>query len=317
MRRLLKVTGLILASFLTQVAPSHAGQNLNILVMGEDSDPASVPRTHRVFNRVQRAIMEELNTSGYQIYDETAASIDINDTRRIGRTDAELIDVARSIANPPLDVMAVFEIFASAQKSNVSEIIKLQVRVTGRMLNVQSGQSIGSFEVQAQGLPPIPPGCEADCVIERVGDESKLIAENVSQVLIEKLQGFVGAAPNQETQSSPDQGDANAAITTAPTTAANAAGADCPGLPTAYSISLRSFKDEEVAEMEGYFSAFSCFGSIRPIRQSATLSEYWYETRADQIRLTRNLKGMEEAMGISFQAQFSGNKITLTRVKTR
>lgn len=313
MKRLFQVAGLCLAALLVQTLPSHAAQNLNILVMGEDSDPASVPRTHRVFNRVQRAIMEELNTAGYQVYDETAASIDITDTRRIGRTDAELIDVARSVTNPPLDVMTVFEIFASAQKSNVSDIIKMQVRVTGRMLNVQSGQSIGSFEVQAQGLPPIPPGCEFDCVIEKVGDEAKPIAEEVAQVLIEKLQGFVGATPTADAQASSGEVTANTALTTA----ATAASADCAGLPTAYSISLRNFKEEEISEIEGYFSAFKCFGSIRPIRQSATLAEYWYETRADQIRLTRNLKGMEQAMGISFESQFSGNKITLTRVKTR
>lgn len=292
---------------------SHAAavQPLNMIVMGEDNDADSVPRTHRVFNRVQRAIMESLNIEGYQVYDETAVSMDVTDTSRIGRSDAELIDVARTLTSPPMDVLTIFQIFASAPKSAVSDIRKLQVRISGRMLNVQSGQSIASFEVQAQGLPALPPGCDADCVIERAGDEASLIAEDVTAVLKEKLEAFVGSAP----AAAPASDDT--ALTDAPAATGNGASADCPGLPTAYTIKLKNFSDEEVSQLEAYFSAFSCFSSIRPTRQSASLTEYWYETRADQLRLTRNLKGVEQAMDVSFQPQFSGNVITLTRIKTR
>jgi hypothetical protein len=292
-------------------APGHAQVRLNMVMMGEDADPSSVPRTNRVFSRVQIEIMEQLNTRGHQVYDETAVSMNITQPGRVRRMDAELIEVARAVSRPPLDVLTIFQIYAAVRTSPVSDIARLEVRVMGRMLNVRTGQSIGSFEVSGQDLPPLPPGCglNPDCVLEHVGNEAKPIGSEVAAALADKLAAFIGAPARPTAVQQPS--------VSAPQLNSVPAAPVCPGLPTAYVIRLAQFSAQEVSQMEGFFSAFSCFETMRPIRQSGALAEYWYESRIDQLRLTRNLQGMKDAMGINFQVQFSGNTVSLTKVLTR
>lgn len=296
------------------VAPNLASAQtrLNMVMMGEDADPSSVPRTNRIFARVQLEIMEQLNTRGHQVYDETAVSMAVTQPGRVRRMDAELIEVARAVSRPPLDVMTIFQIYASVRTSPVSDVRRLDVRVMGRMLNVRTGQSIGSFEVVGQDLPPLPPGCASsqDCILEHVGNEAKPIGAEVAAALADKLTAFLGA-PARPVATAPSAPMAGAPLTSP------AAAPACPGLPTAYVIRLAQFSAQEISQMEGFFSAFSCFETIRPVRQSASLAEYWYESRIDQLRLTRNLQGMKDAMGVNFQIQFSGNTVSLTKIVTR
>jgi hypothetical protein len=286
-------------------AAAAQSPRLNVVMMGEDADASSVPRSNRVFTRVQQEIMEQMNTRGLQVYDEVAVSLEITNPGRVRRRDAELIDVARTVSRPPLDVLVVFQIYASGNKSPVSDIVKLRIRVAGRMLNVRTGQSLGSFEVIGQDLPPIPPGCNYDCILEHVGNEAKPIAGEVSSALYDKLAAFVGPTI--------------AAVPTAPVAVPlQAAPASvCPGLPNAYVFKLNNFAAAEVSQIESFIGAFSCFETIRPIRSSGSTAEYWYESRIDQQRLTRNLQGMKDAMGVNFQIQFSGNAVNLTKVLTR
>jgi hypothetical protein len=300
--------GLLVLACLVMGAGAGAAQSprLNVVMMGEDADASSVPRSNRVFTRVQQEIMEQMNTRGLQVYDEVAVSLEITNLGRVRRRDAELIDVARTVSRPPLDVLVVFQIYASGNKSPVSDIVKLRIRVAGRMLNVRTGQSLGPFEVIGQDLPPIPPGCNYDCILEHVGNEAKPIAGEVSSALYDKLAAFVGPT-------------IAAAVPTAPVAVPlQAAPASvCPGLPNAYVFKLNNFAAAEVSQIESFIGAFSCFETIRPIRSSGSTAEYWYESRIDQQRLTRNLQGMKDAMGVNFQIQFSGNAVNLTKVLTR
>jgi len=306
-------TLLILGCLFAAAKPVSAqAPKLNVVMMGEDADSSSVPRTNRVFTRVQQEIMEQMNVRGLQVYDEVAVSLAITDPGRVRRRDAELIDVARTVSRPPLDVLVIFQIYAAANKSPVSDVMKLNIRVSGRMLNVRSGQSLGSFEVVGQDLPPIPPGCNYDCILEHVGNEAKPIAGEVSAALYDKLTSFIGPAP--VLAAAPAHLPAPV-LQAAPIAAVPAS--TCPGLPNAYVFKLANFAAAEVSQIEAFIGAFSCFETIRPIRQSASTTEYWYESRIDQQRLARNLQGMKDAMGVNFQIQFSGNSVSLTKVLTR
>ena len=73
-----------------------------ILIMGEDHDRETVPRGHRIFTRVVNIISDVLNTEGYNVFDETAVTMETSEQGRKRRPDAELIDVARGITQPPI-----------------------------------------------------------------------------------------------------------------------------------------------------------------------------------------------------------------------
>ncbi|WP_460005942.1 hypothetical protein [Methylorubrum rhodinum] len=160
-----------------------------------------MPRGNRIFQRVIAELSETMNMRGYNVYDETAVAMGFTQANRVRRRDAELIEVARAVQNPPLEVVAVFKIYASASKSAYSDIVRPEVRIPGRLLTVRTGQSLGSFEVAGLQLPPLPQGCDRECLLERVGAEAKAIAGDVAAALAAKLDGVI--APRRGADAGP------------------------------------------------------------------------------------------------------------------
>lgn len=278
----------------------------NILVMGEDADTDSVPRGNRVFNRVIQALAEDMNVAGYNVYDETAIAMGITQPNRVRRRDAELIDIARSVSTP-VDVVAIFSIYASASDSAYSDIKRPNIRIPGRLLNVRTGQQIGSFEVSGLQLPPLPVACDRECVLEKVGDSASTLGTELSAALTSKLDGFIAPAAT---------GGLSGTVSKEPTTGA-LADPNCGGLPTAYVLRFDGFDEAEITALEEYIAAYSCVSSQRPVRASARSAEYWYETRSDAARLNRNLRLTVEHMGLGAQVGFAGNTFVVKKVATR
>lgn len=306
-----RLLAFFLVAFLVPMAPLAASaQGLNILVMGEDADEDSVPRGNRIFNRVIAALNEEMNVQGHDVFDETAVAMNINTANRVRRQDAELIEVARAVPNPPLDVVVVFSIYASVREGAYSEVLRPDVRIPGRVINLRTGQLIGSFEVTGLDLPPLPVACERECLLEEVGNHAAILGAELAAALTLKLDNFVGSAPLDGT---------GAVIVATPDPAVGAVIVEdgCEGLPTAYVLRFDGFSTEEVTAVEEYMNSFACVQSARPARVSERSAEYWYETRSDSARLTRNLRLMLEHMGIEGQMRFTGNTMVMVKVATR
>jgi hypothetical protein len=291
------------------VASQAAAQTKpNIVVMSENADEDTVPRGNRIFNRVIGELAEVMNVRGYNVYDETAIAMGITQPGRVRRRDAEIIDVARAVQTPPLDVIAVFQIYASATKSTVSDIVRPNVRIPGRLLNVRTGQQIATFEVAGLELAPLAQGCDRECLLEKVGGDAKLVANELAQALAVKLAAFI--VPERVGAAS---GHTGGEITLAPT----GDGGGCVNLPTAYVVRLSGFSVGEVQAIEEYLRAFSCYLHHRTVRATASQAEYWYETSADSARLNRNMRLMLEHMSTAGQVSFTGNTFSITKLATR
>jgi hypothetical protein len=312
-KRLLLLAAAVLV-IAAPLAPTRAAAQTkpNIVVIGEDADEDTVPRGNRIFNRVIRELAEVMNVHGYNVYDETAVAMGFTQPGRVRRRDAEIIDVARSVQAPPLDVIAVFQIYASATKSTVSDIVRPNIRIPGRLLNVRTGQQIAAFEVAGLELAPLPQGCDRDCLLERVGGEAKLVASELAQALTLKLSGFILPARSADAGGGPVPLSGSV---TAQTPAGDGQG--CANLPTAFVIRLVGFSTDEVQAIEEYLRAFGCYLHHRPIRATASQAEYWYETRADSARLNRNMRLMLEHMSTVGQVSFAGNTFNITKLSTR
>jgi len=128
--------------------PAAAQDIPNILVMTEDFDKDTVPRNSRVQRNILAGMQDRLNTRGYRVFDETAVGIDGYQATtvqgRSRRTPDELIIVARS-ANQPIDIIVNYEVFASVEKTDFASFVKM--RISGRVLDPDSGRFVGSFEV--------------------------------------------------------------------------------------------------------------------------------------------------------------------------
>lgn len=315
----------ILYSSISSATHTHAAEQPNVMVVGEDADEDTVPRHSRVFNRVSDAIRNQMMAMGFQTFNETAVTMDITNPGRIRRTDAELISVARSITAAPIDVIIPFQIYASTNRDAYSDMSHLRIRIVGRMVQVQSGKDLGNFEVAVgpKGLRPLPIGCNPDCILEHVGDEAKPIANEVGSILARKLDEI---SPTSSKSAINEPAPVKIAAETtkappppkvAPTTPADpvaASSKDCTGLQTAYTIILTGFESEDVDAIEKILIAFNGYQHHRPVRSRTKYSEYWYETCSDRSRLERNIRSMTDQLPGKNRYELSGGQIQIEHI---
>lgn len=272
--------------------PAYAGEQPNILIMGEDADKDTVPRNSRVFKRVLDPLSNKLQHEGFKVYDETAITLDNFKQGRVRRTDAEIIDIARSIKNPPIDVATIFSIYASA--NNLSYTTRIKVRIAGRLLNVRSGERLGNYEVDLPDHINAPANCNRECILEAVGKHAGELAKDLGVVLAKKLDALspAGGGPGVIESSSKT------------------------GLSNAYSLTFSDFSPKEINSIEEYLVAFKGYKHHRPTGISLTTNKYWYETNSEAARLNRNLRRMVEFLGVEARVTYSGNKFTVEKIIT-
>ncbi len=300
--------GMCLA-WLGMILPTGSAQadQPNLLIMGEDADIDTVPRNSRIFNRVLRAMEAELQARGFRVYDETAVTMDITDPGRVRRTDAEIITVARRVQAVPIDAATVFQIYASAEQNPYAAIVDLRVRISGRLLNVSTGQALANYEVSyAPGdLPPLPVACNRDCVLENVGDQARRIGADVANVLAQHLdalsppRGAAGTTPGIAVPGQP-------AVTPS----------GCAGLTTAFTMNFRGFAGPELTRIEEFLVSFSGYDHHRIMRTDTVESSYWYESCSDIARLNRNLRLMLETMDLDANIRLTGNRFDIEKLRT-
>ena len=292
MRRviLMSAAGLLLISCANVPTPSNAAEKPNIVIMGEDADRDSVPRNSRVFRRVLDALSNQLNEKGFDVYDETAVTLDDSAQGRTRRTDAEIIDIVKSAKRPPLDLAVIFQIYAHADE--MSYTTKVQARISGRLLAVKSGQRLGNFEMDSPREWVAPANCPRECILEVVGTKSRILANDLGAVLTEKLAHLVGHGDGSD-------------------------GLEQGGIPRAYSMVFDGFNETDINDIEEYLVVFSGYKRHRPTFSSPRRHEIWYESDISGGRLNRNLKKMLDRLDLRGAVTFSGNSYTVTKITFR
>lgn len=290
----MKKTFFLLAGALLLISCAGAPSSMaiekpNLLIMGEDADEDTVPRNSRVFRRVLDALSNELHDEGFDVFDETAVSLDDFAQGRVRRTDAEIIDIAKSIKRPPIDIAIIFTIYASARDLNYTT--KIKTRVSGRILQVKSGQRLGNFEVESPREWNAPADCPRECLLETVGKYSKTISRDVGSVLAEKLAALYDSDDDSITS---------------------------PGnLTNGFSLVFEGFTPDDMFDIEEYLVVFRGYKTHRPVYAGRRHHEYWYESSITAARLNRNLRKMMDHLGISARVGFSGNEYVMTKISTR
>ena len=206
------------------------------------------------------------------------------------RTDAEVIGIARTITRPPIDVVVLFSIYATADE--LSFTTKVRTRIEGRMINVRSGRRLGSFEVASPGEWNGPKDCPRDCLLEVVGNFSRILAKDLGAVLADKLVALVEVD--------------------------EAAGAtQAAGSGTAYALIFDGFTAGEIFEVEEFLVAFGGYKNHRPVFSGVRYHEYWYESDSESARLERNLNKMLDFLDFQGRITFSGNEFRIQKIVQR
>ncbi|NVK20462.1 MAG: hypothetical protein HWE30_17345 [Methylocystaceae bacterium] len=309
----------LFAVFLTSVPKTQAAELPNLMVMGEDNDRDAIPRDSRVFRRVLNELAEELNNDGFDVYDETAVSLDDFAQGRIRRSDAELIDIARSITRPPIDIVVMFEIYASAERLDYTT--KVRTRLAGRLLDVHSGRRLGNFEVSSPRNFRAPVNCNRECILETVGDNARLLARDVADVLLQKLGDEVdyGTDASDRYDDSYDNRGGNDYGRGKTRDLARRGNDDgCRGRIQDVFLNFENFTEQEMLDMEDVILAkFSCYVDHRPAASQGRTHEYVYKTRLHTGKMKRNLVRALEYLGMSGRVRYVGKEFTISKVNKR
>jgi len=209
---------------------------------------------------------------------------------RVRRTDAELIGIAKAVQRPPIDVVVVYSIYASSEE--LAYITKVRARISGRMINVKSGQRLGAFEVESPKEWTAPKDCNRECILEVVGKYSRVLGQDLGAQISVKLDDMVTGGPSGGLAKKGDIG-------------------------SAYTIVFQGFAREEIQTFEEYLAVFAGYKNHRPIYAGPRHAEIWYESTAPSARLTRNIGKMLDNEGIRGTVNFSGSEVTVTKLTER
>ncbi len=303
----------VLAGFLP--ASGFAQNRTTLLIMAEDGDADSLARNNRITRRVIDALMEQMNQTGFDVFDETAVTMDTTDTKRIRRPDAELIDTAKNNArfpgqpNRPLTIRAVatVEIFASVEKKSYTNVAR--VRVTGRMLDVQSGRFLGNYEMtDPAGQIRLPPSCEnKECLLESIGDNAKDLGQAVGHELARLLQ-FDRGGPGVAAGSGGGR----------PVPAAHSGAKQPVAGEEIYSLRFENLTDKEMAQLEvylvDYFSGYRNHNADKNVGMTHT---YTYWSTISGAKLQRNLVRSLDELGWEGTVTNAANSYTVRKLALR
>jgi hypothetical protein len=261
----------------------------NILILGEDADTDTVPRNSRIFRRALASIANQLNDAGFDVFDETAITLNEFSQDRVRRTDAEIIDVAKSIRRPPIDVAVIFTIYAQDEARAYTTRVK--ARIVGRMINVHSGQNLGNFEVETPRIWNAPAICDRPCILESAGRLTQVLSDDLGTMLAIRLTNLVESD--------------------------NGSGGQNADIGGAYSLVFKGFNSDEMLDVVEYLVVFSGYKNHRPVFTASRLQEIWYDSSSTSQRLQRNITKMIDFMGVQAQVRFSGNEFSIQKIARR
>ncbi len=282
--------------------PSNAqNTSLNLLIMGEDHDQDTIPRGSRVFRRVFDTMSNQLHNEGFNVYDEAAVTLGDFEQGRTRRSDIELMEIAKQVRRPPIDVIVLFQIYSGARPNLSRTATMINTRIAGRMLNPHSGRRLGNFEVSSPGNWMAPVECNRECVIETVGDHASALGRDLGAVLATQLRHQVSALrtpePIRDTGATPAPGG--------------------NGLAKEYVLRFVNFTAPDILDMEEYLKIFSGYRNHRPIEQSFTASTFWYESAINPGKLRRNIDRMLAELDVTVRVVVDGDTYTIEQLNLR
>lgn len=324
MKRLLtRIFVTVLTVFTINMAANQAVQATelpNLMIMGEDGDMDAIPRDSRVFRRVLNEISETLNGDGFDVYDETAITLDDFAQGRSRRSDAELIDIARASKRPPIDIVVLFDIYASAERLDYTT--KVRTRLSGRLLDVHSGRRLGNFEISNPRNFRAPVNCNRECILETVGDNARLLARDVSDVLVQKLGDETDYGNDDDYDDRDDRNydrNGNTGRSSTKDISSRRGGNNgCRGRVQDVFVNFSNFSEQEILDVEDVILAkFSCIVDHRPVSSHGRTHEYVFKTRLHTNKMKRNLIRALEYLGMSGRVKYQGKEFNVSKVNKR
>ena len=271
------IPGLFLATACSSSSNAQSGNGIPVIILGEDSDRKSIPRSSDIFRRVINQLKEQMSRYNFYVIDEEMLAVELGFQIRERRPKTELIqvvDLANKSDNMAYHSKAMVTFKIRALQKDVGFAKVAFVRIAGEIYDSQARRFIGSYEVPKMSFP-ITTDLEED-----VGDKAKEIAASLGDVIRKKL-AFV----------------ARGSATATPGTSSGSQGG---GMAVTYNFVFRNFSTREVMEMTGVMEDnFTGYQRSQPPQGDSTVFRYGYVSSAKANKLFRWMNILISDMGMS------------------
>ena len=279
----------------------NVGTNIPVLVMSEDEDPTTVPRSSDIFKRVSAELQGAMQRHGFRMVDEESVAVDLGWEVRDRRSKTELIETVKLMgksrkASHRVRAWVLFRIHAQARDLGFST--RVDTRIDGEIYDAASNRFLDTFEMPRETYPA-PADCLDDplCIDEVVGDRAREIAAGLGEVLALKLERY--SPPKRRARPGRDEPVASAPPAKRrddPRPERRDDGAQ--GLLTPYTVTLRYFGNREALTIVGVMAdEFPGYSSHELLDKSAAVRRYAYITTATVVRLEEWLHVLLDDMG--------------------
>jgi hypothetical protein len=293
MRDLLGLILLILALLGMVLSGTSEAASPNIIVLGDQSGPNSVPLDGPVYRKALESLSDQLHAARFKVYDKTLLTAAVAGQSELPGVEAEIIDLMRGLKRPPIDIVVVFAVQATAEK--FAYTTNLQTRATAKLLDVHTRQHLGRFETASPASFRVPAACTRTCLAEVLGEDAVRVSRELGAEVADTLREMTG-------------------LQTPPQAPPPSIGG---GLLTGYTILFVGFEPAEISEIEEYLVVFSGYHHHRPVSAKFRHYEFWYESAITSGRLNRNLNKMLEYLEISGNVSLASNVFTVERAEAR
>lgn len=257
------------------------------VLVAADYQASSGSASLRAFRSASTAMGDEFYNAGHDVIE--ASAIDGAGLGGVNRT--TILDRARDLTRPPVDVVAVYRIVVSER--NQASGVSLRVRVEADLISVSRGKIIGSGE-QSRTLR-LAPDCIGRCRIGKGAEISAQLAREVGVLLVAQLGGSHGVRGDRY-QPIPDTDS---------------------GLNTSYEFSLSGFNSDEMENIQSSLENMKGYDSMRLSYSDSRSTKWRYSTSASSAFVLRELDNALKKMGLNASVQFSGNQFRMQKITTR
>lgn len=270
----------LLIPLLGACTPSHAISETRVVVTGEDSNNNSVSRDSEIFTRVVPQLQESFGRAGYFVVDEDMLKLKLGFSFNSGRPKTELIETLM-VANETEDatvqsrLAVVFAIFPQIKELSFTK--KLEIRIRGDVYDLQTLRPLANFEYQPKKAIVIPKSysqCDNFCIEELIGKNARVIARELGDVLVKKLDIAIKKLGGNTSNAS-NNGS---------------------GLATTYNLTLVRFSSKEALKFKKFIEASQGISSYKTISMETSQRKISLESSIDKGLLEEVfLEGMMEA----------------------
>jgi hypothetical protein len=238
--------------------------------------------------RLINKVSSDLSRNSVNVYDWPQ-----NNRYNGPRSEAMLVDVARSYSKTTIDYLIVLSAEANVKRNDYST--RISGSVYGKTLALHSGRVKGAYNAQGRSINK-DSDCNDFCVNSELGDSLQSAASELSAEILNSIHN-ISYSQNKNRGS---QRDTKAPANNSPNV-------------VDYTLVFEGFTKQDIADIEEYLPIFSGYQRMRFYANRHQYAEIAYDSSISRNKLDQNLNRMLSEINVSGAVKITGNTATVVK----